>query len=70
MSISRILGLILLGIGIVCLGFGWNSSDTVMNQAAQAATGRFTQPTMWYIFSGIALVLGGGALFLGGRPKP
>ncbi len=69
MNISRILGLILLVIGIVCLGFGWNSSNTFVNEVSAATTGRFTQQTMLYIIGGIAMVLGGGALFIGGRPK-
>ena len=69
MNISRTLGLILLVIGIVCLGFGWNASHTVVNQVAEATTGRFTSQTMWYIFGGIGMALGGAALFLGGRPK-
>ncbi len=69
MNISRILGLILLVVGIVCLGFGWNSSQTVVNKLAGATTGRYTSDTMWYIFGGIAMALGGAALFLGGRPK-
>ncbi len=70
MSVSRILGIILLIVGVVCLGFGWNSSNAVVDQVAVAATGRYTHDTMWYIIAGIAMIVGGGALFIGGRPKP
>lgn len=70
MSMSRIVGIILLIVGIVCLGFGWNSANTVVDQVTAAATGRFTHDTMWYIIAGIVMVVGGGALFIGGRPKP
>ena len=69
MSISRVLGVVLLIVGVVCLGFGLNSSNAVVDQVSEAATGRFTHDTMWYIISGIAMIVGGGALFIGGRPK-
>lgn len=70
MSIARIIGIILLVIGIVCLVFGFNSSRTVVDKLVEATTGRYTQSTMWYIMGGIAMVIGGLALWVGGRPKP
>ena len=69
MNISRILGLIILVIGIVCLVVGMNSSHSVVNEISSATTGRFTKQTMLYIFGGIAMLIGGGALFFGGRPR-
>ena len=69
MNISRILGLILLAVGIGCLVVGMNSSHSVVNEISSATTGRFTKQTLWYIFGGIAMLIGGGSLFLGGRPR-
>lgn len=69
MSISKILGIILLVIGIVCLCFGINSSNAPIDQLANATIGRFTQSTMGYIISGIVMIIAGGALFIGGRPR-
>jgi hypothetical protein len=70
MSISRIIGIILLIVGIFCLGFVWSSTHAPLDQVTAVATGRFTQVTMWYLIAGIAMIVGGGALFIGGRPKP
>lgn len=69
MSLSRIVGIILLVVGIVCLCFGFNSSNAPVDQVAHAATGRFTQDTMWYIIGGLIMIIGGGTLLIGGRPK-
>lgn len=69
MSISKMLGIIILVVGIVCLWFGVHSSNAPVDQLTEAVTGRFTQHTMWYIIGGIIMIIGGGALFIGGRPK-
>lgn len=70
MSIFRILGVILVAVGLVLLVFGWNSSHAVVDKVAEATTGRFTQTTIGYIVGGIAMVIGGWALWRGGRPRP
>lgn len=64
MSISRIIGVILLVVGIVVLGFGINSSQAVPEKVMEGVTGRYTEHTMWYIIGGIALIVGGAALVL------
>ena len=69
MSISRIVGIILFVVGIVCLYFGFNSSNAPVDQLSKAVSGRFTQQTMWYIIGGIVMIIAGGALFIRGRPK-
>jgi len=67
---SRILGIVILVVGIVLLGFGINSSQAVTEQVVEGVTGRYTDNTMWYIISGIAMLIGGGALtLLGNRAK-
>jgi drug/metabolite transporter (DMT)-like permease len=70
MSISRIVGLILVVVGILCLFLGFNSTQAPLDRVAETVTGRFTKHTMMYIVSGIVMLLGGAALFIGGRPKP
>lgn len=62
MSQSRILGFIVLAIGIVLLIFALQGSNAPVDQITEAFTGRYTDRTMWYLVSGIAASLGG--LFL------
>lgn len=69
MSVSRIVGIILLVVGIACLYFGFSSSHAPVDQVVGATTGRFTQSTMWYIMGGIVMAAGGATLFIGGRPR-
>ena len=64
----RIIGLVLLAVGVTLLVFGYNASQTVGEQVVEGFTGRFTRQTMWYLIGGIAAIVGGGALALwGGR---
>lgn len=58
----RILGLVILVVGIVLLGFGINSSQAVGEKVVEAVSGRYTDNTMWYIIAGIGMIVGGGAL--------
>lgn len=64
----RVLGLVLMVVGLVILGFGLNSTQAVGEKVMENVTGRFTENTMWYIIGGLALAVGGGVLALrGGR---
>ncbi len=67
MSGNRIIGIIILAIGIVLLVFGMNASQAPLDQVSQTFTGRFTQTTMMYLIIGIVAVVGGGLLALTGR---
>ncbi len=57
-----ILGIAVLVLGAVLLGFGYHFSETPVDQISNALTGRYTDNTMWYIIVGIALMIGGGVL--------
>jgi hypothetical protein len=67
MSGNRIIGLVILAVGIVLVIFGMNSSQAPLDQVSQTFTGRFTQTTMMYLIVGIVAVIGGGLLALSGR---
>jgi hypothetical protein len=67
MSGARVFGIILLIMGAVLLYFGLSSSHSLVDQASQTLTGRFTQNTMIYITLGIVALIGGGAVALSGR---
>ena len=70
MSSKRMLGLVLLIVGIALLLFGVNASDSVTDTVKEGLTGRYTDKTMWYIVGGGALAVLGGLLTLfGGRAR-
>lgn len=60
----RTLGIVLLIVGVLILGFGINSALTVTEQVVEGVSGRYTSNTMLYIIGGVALIVGGGILTL------
>lgn len=68
MKIGQSLGIAILVVGVVLLVFGYNSSETPVDQISNTLTGRYTDTTMWYIIVGIAMVVAGGFMsFFGAR---
>jgi hypothetical protein len=67
MSRNRIIGIVILAVGIVLVIFGLNASQAPLDQVSQTVTGRFTQTTMMYLIIGIIAIVGGGLLALSGR---
>lgn len=61
---KRILGVVLLGIGVTLLILGMNASHSMADQVSNTFTGRFTQTTTWYILGGGAMALFGFLLTL------
>jgi hypothetical protein len=71
MSSQRILGFVLLVVGVILLIFGLNASDSPADTVSEGLTGRFTDRTMWYLVGGAALaVLGAALAFFRGRRSP
>lgn len=58
----RLLGIIMLVLGVVLLYFGYNASQVVTEQVVEGVTGRFSSTTMAYIIAGVALLAGGAYL--------
>jgi hypothetical protein len=69
MSSNMALGIILIVVGAVALFFGFNQSQSLVDQASETFTGRFTESTMWYFFAGAAALAGGAALLIMGRRR-
>ena len=70
MNSSRILGIVLLVVGVGLLVIGINSSHSLTDQVSNTFTGRFTQATTWYILGGIACgVVGLAMMFMGPRGR-
>lgn len=65
MGSQKLLGIILVVIGIILLVFGFNASQSLGDQVTETFTGRFTDETMWYIIGGAIAVVIGGFLALG-----
>ncbi len=66
----RILGLVVLAVGIVVLAFGINASQAVPEKAVETVTGKYTGNTMVYIIGGVAMIVGGAALAWFSSRKP
>ena len=68
MNIQRVLGILLLVVGVILFVVGMNASDSVADRWSNFFTGHFTDATVWYIVCGIASAVGGLVLvMLGGR---
>jgi hypothetical protein len=67
----RVIGIVLLVLGVILLGFGLNASDSVADSVKEGVTGRYTDRTMGYLIGGaIAAVAGIGLLLSGRRSLP
>lgn len=62
MGSGKIIGVVLLVVGVLLLFFGWQSSESVGDQITETFTGRFTDETMWYLIGGAAAVVAGAFL--------
>ena len=71
MSISRILGVILLGVGAVLIVLGIVASRSLADSLSSTFRGQFTQNTTLYLVGGIASAVVGLVLTVGnfGRPR-
>jgi Protein of unknown function (DUF3185) len=66
MNTQRLVGVILVVIGIVVLIMGLNASHSVADQVSNTFTGSFTKATTWYIVGGIASALIGVVMMFSG----
>ena len=67
MQSSRILGVVVLAVGVVLLGFGYHASNAPLDQLSNTLTGRFTDRTMWFVILGVAAAIGGALLTVFGK---
>lgn len=66
MRAQRILGFVMLLVGLGLLIFGLNATDSVTETVKEGITGRYTDKTTWYILSGAAVSLVGLLLSFSG----
>jgi len=68
MPVQKIVGVVLLVVGVILLFFGWQSTETVGEQFREELTGRYSDETMWYLIAGAASSVTGLLLLVfGGR---
>ncbi len=59
MSPNRILGVVLLVVGVIILYFGLQATDSVGESIREGITGKYTDKTTWYIVGGaVAIIVG------------
>lgn len=59
MGSNKLIGLVLLVVGLILLYFGWQASQSVGDQVAEAFTGQFTDETLWFLIGGAAAAVAG-----------
>lgn len=68
MDIQRMVGIVVLAIGVAVLGVAFHSADAPLERLSNTLIGRYSDETMWYFAIGIAVAVGGGLLAaFGGR---
>ncbi|MFA5677495.1 MAG: DUF3185 family protein [Pseudomonas sp.] len=65
MAQQKLVGIVLIVVGVILLYFGWQASQSLGEQVVEGITGRFTDETMWYLIGGaVAVVVGAFLAFL------
>ena len=62
MTNQKLIGAVLLIVGLLMLFFGWQASESVGEQLTEAVTGRFTDTTLWLLIGGAAALVAGGVM--------
>ncbi|MGQ4277156.1 DUF3185 family protein [Pseudidiomarina sp. E22-M8] len=56
---NKVIGIILLVVGIILLYFGYEAYNSPASEVTQAVTGETTESAMWYLIGGaVAVVVG------------
>ena len=53
MSQKKLIGLVILIVGIVLLYFGFNQANSAVGEIGEAITGKYSDETMAYLIAGI-----------------
>lgn len=69
MSILRIIGIMLIIVGVILLVMGFNATESVADRMSNFFTGKFTESTIWFLILGAASTVGGILLTLFGGGK-
>lgn len=70
MNQTRIIGIVLIVVGLGLLYFGYQATGSIGEEVHETLTGRFTDETTWYLLGGGAAAVVGLVLTLtGGRGR-
>jgi hypothetical protein len=59
MNNQRLIGIVVLLVGVGLTVVGMNASDSIADRFSNFFTGHFTDATVWYLVVGISCILGG-----------
>lgn len=59
MQNNKIIGIILLAVGVIALYFGLNAANAPMEEMSEALTGQYSDKTMVYLIGGAVAGIGG-----------
>jgi uncharacterized membrane protein len=59
MSQNKMLGIVLLVIGVIALYFGFNATNAPMEEMTEAFTGQYSDQTMLYLIGGAVAGIAG-----------
>ncbi|HUR29543.1 MAG TPA: DUF3185 family protein [Planctomycetota bacterium] len=65
----RVFGIVLIVLGVILLGFGFNAHDSVADSVKEGITGRYTDRTMGYLIGGAIAAVAGIGLLMSGRGR-
>lgn len=60
MNYKQIIGVVLLIIGVALVVYSMQRMDTFRETIAMKVSGKYSKETMWYLISGILMVIFGG----------
>ncbi len=52
MGNTKVIAIVLLALGAILLYFGFNASQSPVEEIGEALTGRYSDQTMWYFIGG------------------
>jgi hypothetical protein len=64
MSQNKMLGIVLLVIGVIALYFGFNATNAPMEEMTEAFTGKYSDQTMLYLIGGAVAGIAGLVMLL------